>query len=687
MRLGLYQRRQLGIALLVGAVLLGAVSLSANRLTGGPPEFGELEQLGLALAAVGVVASVRLISAGWELTLVAGIIAAAFISRIPTLDHVLLEAHPFRQTQTAYLALDLSNDGFNLNAGPPTLGPPFEVPLEFPLFQMLAVIPLKLQLPADAALRLTGLACFLATALLLYGFMRHVAGVPAATAALIVFAFSPFAFLWSRTSMIEYLATAGGVGFAWMTILWREERRPSLAVLALGAGAVGMLVKPTTGIFWILPALAWRTTAARSAAEWRRSLFSPTLAAIVAIPVLLALLWTRHADAVKEAHEATEILTSQSLQTWNFGTLDQREILSNWGTIWNRFGDWVIGPALVLLPVSAFVAWRSRQRLFWLAMALLVVLPPAVFFNLYVVHDYYLAAITPAAAALVGLGAGSIWRGLRSTRARAIALSFAALLAYWTLDATASYWKIAYNGTWVGRPALVAKPLKRSTSADELALVASAGGWSPEYLYYARRRGLGFGPGPPNESLMRQLREQRDLYPVLLNADPTVNPVTETLFSPWAWIGVVGPRLYSLGQSPAEIPGSAVSATNDPEALVASRREGQVLSDQPVAIRCNGTLPVQLPAGRSGTWLSLEADPDTLVKVDRFSPITARRVIAIAPRKGNRLGINCSGSREITITEAIDAPPPVRCAPPRPLRWPGCSAESRSAASRQVETG
>ena len=58
--------------------------------------------------------------------------------------------------------------------------------------------------------------------------------------------------------MIEYLATAGAVGFAFGVVLWRERRHPSLFVAALAAGLIGMLVKPTTAVFWILPALAYR---------------------------------------------------------------------------------------------------------------------------------------------------------------------------------------------------------------------------------------------------------------------------------------------------------------------------------------------------------------------------------------------------------------------------------------------
>jgi hypothetical protein len=667
--------RRLGFGVVAAAVALGVVTLSTNLFTSGSSSYGTLQELALAASALGVVASVRLITASWELTLVAGILAATIISRLPTLDHPLLEAHPFRQAQTAYAALQFSQDGIDFfYPGPPTLGPPFQVPLEFPLFQALAVIPLKLQLPADAALRLTGLGCFAATALLLYGFMRHVAGVPAAFAALIAFVVSPFGILWSRTSMIEYMAAAGSVGFAWMTIRWREERRPSQAALALLAGSVAMLVKPTTGIFWVLPALAWRTRDARGGREWRRSLLSPGLAAIVGVPLVLALIWTRHADAVKEAHEATRMLTSASLENWNFGTLDEREVLSNWGTIWNRFADWIVGPALALLPVSAWVAWRSGQRLFWLAIALAVVLPPTVFFNLYVVHDYYLAAVTPAAAALVGLGAGAIWEALSGGRAKALAVACAAVLVYWMLDATASYWKVAYSPI-PDRTIAVAEPLQRATRPNELALVASAGGWSPQYLYYARRRGLTFGPGPvPLTDSLSSIEKQ---YHVLLNTDPYANPVSTALFEPWPWIGVIGPDLYSMGDSPEDIPGSAVSETGDPAVLAGARQSGRVLSGEPQEIRCNGTLPTEVPAGQNGTWLAVQADPDARVTIDGFAALPARGVVAVVPRKQGQLGVNCIGPPQVTIAEVIDAPPPVRCAAPRPIRWPGCASQPR----------
>ena len=180
----------------------------------------------------------------------------------PTLSAPLLEAHPFRQTQTAWTAREFHEGGFDLlHPKLPVFGEPFEAPFEFPLYQALAALPMELGLAEDTALRLTSLVCFVLTALLIWGLVRYVAGPVSGVAALVAFVFTPLALLWSRTSMIEYLATAGAVGFAFALVLWRDRRRPVFVALALAAGLVGMLVKPTTAVFWILPALLYRPRA------------------------------------------------------------------------------------------------------------------------------------------------------------------------------------------------------------------------------------------------------------------------------------------------------------------------------------------------------------------------------------------------------------------------------------------
>ena len=77
----------------------------------------------------------------------------------------------------------------------------------------------------DVAMRTTALACFLLSSILLWGLVRHVGGRAAALAALAVYLFSPFSLLWSRASLIEYLAGAGADAVS----QWRFQPRPGIA--------------------------------------------------------------------------------------------------------------------------------------------------------------------------------------------------------------------------------------------------------------------------------------------------------------------------------------------------------------------------------------------------------------------------------------------------------------------------
>ena len=308
-------------------------------------------------------------------------VLAVFVAYVaPTLDRPLLEKHAWRQTQTAFTARVFHERGIDLlHPALPVFGEPFQVPFEFPLFQAAASVVMDAGVEEDMAMRVTGLACFLLTALLLFGLVRHVAGPISALAAVMAFVMTPFSLVWARSSMIEYLATAGAVGFAWATIVWREKPRRLSGVLALVAGLVGMLVKPTTAVLWILPALLYRpeqTSESRTRLPRRA-----WTAALVVVPLAAAYLWTRHADEIKAASPPTAFLTSSRLQEWNFGTLDQRLDPDAWLVVLKRLPS-VVGLLGVFLVVAAFATWRSPQRRFWLGMWVTAIGPFLVFTNL-----------------------------------------------------------------------------------------------------------------------------------------------------------------------------------------------------------------------------------------------------------------------------------------------------------------
>jgi hypothetical protein len=589
-----------------------------------------------------------------EAAAVAAVLGALVVYVAPTLGAPLLEKHAFRQTQTAWTAREFDERGIDLlHPKLPVLGEPFEVPFEFPLYQALATVPMKLGVGEDASLRLTSLACFLLTALLLYGLVRYVAGPVSAVATVVAFAFTPLALLWSRTSMIEYLATAGAVGLAWGVILWRDERRKVFFALALVAGLVGMLVKPTTAFFWILPALLYRPRArSGEAATDGRRLDLWTVAA-VSIPVAAAALWTRHADAIKAASPTTEWLTGRNLARWNFGWTRQRLDLDMWWAILERVGPNVVSLYGILLVPACIAAWRSPQRRFWLGVAGCALLPPLVFMNLYVHHDYYLVGVSPALAALAGLGAGWVWSVVRPRWLVAAIPLVAVALAWGTLELGRGYWLRIHGGYDDPQVMPLASEISRHTSADDLVAVVGFD-WSPSLLYYAHRRG--HMVTAHTQDVAFDLIE-RDGYRHVLLVDAAHDDLG--FMSRWGWVGSLGPHLYGLGGSAAELPAASLVST-DPDAGVSARLEAaDPLPGAPEAIRCGGA--TRVPAGANGTWIRfVQPAREARVFVGDLAPVPARETIFVSTALAERgtFVVRCSGAASLQLDGVFDAPPP-----------------------------
>lgn len=400
-------------------------------------------------------------------------IVGSIIVRLPTLAQPLTEAHWFRQTQTAYTAVLFARDGIDLlNPKLPVLGPPWEVPFEFPLFQAIASVPITMGVPAEIALRGTTLIAFALTGALLWLILARHAGSRAAVFGLGAFLFSPLAMLWSRASLIEFIPTAGALAFVWGVLEWRRSGRSSWWFLALFGAAIAVLVKPTTAAFYLAPAVFVLPVRSKAIAS----------VLLIAVPSILGLAWTIHADAIKAASPFTANLTSSALSGWNFGSLAQRLDAGEWATILSRVG-FILG-GIVLVPVGLAARGRPAVLTLWFAAA--AVAPILVFFNLYLVHDYYLTAVAPAFAALFGIGVAAA--RAPSVR-RAAVLAYAALLVW-----KAPYWSVAYDpGADPGLLRAQARQLATATTPDELIAIRGRD-WDPGLLFLASRRGLMLAP-------------------------------------------------------------------------------------------------------------------------------------------------------------------------------------------------
>lgn len=399
-------------------------------------------------------------------------------------NNSLLDDNGFRQTQTAISTYYMVGRPPTLAYETPVLGPPWSLPFEFPLYQWLvAGLVTLLGTPLEQTGRFVSVAFFLLSLLPANALLRRLRlarehRVMVLSLALV----SPFYLFWSRTFLMESTALCFGLSYLAFAVAYREcpGLKPALGVLVIGTLAA--LIKITTfatcflGVVLILTHTAFHRKVGRRL--WVQGLLH-------AVPVVLALVWTRYADGVKAQNQFGQFLTAHALHAWNFGTLEQRLNPENWAAIGRRLGLMV--GHLGMVGVSLAGLFLAGRR--WLEAGLCVLLAfsgPLIFLNLHVVHEYYpyangiylIAAVGIALAALMERG-GVYRRGAAYLLVVLLAVSALRYLQYF-------YPKQSLNRL---QEVDVARTVRRVTRPTEVLLIVGCD-WSPEIPYYSGRRAL-----------------------------------------------------------------------------------------------------------------------------------------------------------------------------------------------------
>jgi hypothetical protein len=436
------------------------------------------------------------------------LLALSAAARARNLASPLVEEHAFRQTQTAITVWTFVREGIApLRYQTPVFGPPWRLPFELPLFQMAAAALVAAGVPSiDVACRLANLLFFYLSALLLYGLCRmHLRPRAASACILMAYVWLPYTILWSRTSMIDYCSVSLALGHALFLLRWLAGtgRRHALA-LAVGLGCLAMLVKATTvlTVAVLVGAAALRAVRADlgAAGGGRARAAGPPGGKALWVGLLLACLlplavgwgWETYAQRVRLASPTTRWFGPQNLLPWFFGTWEQRADPRAWSLLAARLGALAPGACVPLACLGAWCALRRRREglPFLLAMVSGAVLAVATFFNLYLDHSYYWMAVSPAAAIAVGLGFHFLcFETLSAPAGRAALAGLALAYLHWTAQpALARSFAVAYATEPV---CALGERIRAVTPADEHVVVRDhPHGWSPEILYYARRKGL-----------------------------------------------------------------------------------------------------------------------------------------------------------------------------------------------------
>lgn len=407
-------------------------------------------------------------------------------------NHSLLDHFGGRQAQTAISVQALLDGSPWLAYETPVLGPPWSIPFEFPLYQWLVALAVKLSgASIESAGRAVAVAFFYLSLFPANAILRRL-GLAAAERRILLSLLlaSPLYLFYSRTVMIESLALF--LGLAYLAAVSDYVGAARWLPLAVGAvtGALGASVKITTFLAFGLAGAAWllidlrrqRVRGDRPADIARRAVLAAVAFGLV--PFVCLSLWTRFADAQKRLNPlAAHFLTSDSLNAWTFGPLSLRLTSVFWldtlsRTFMDAIGGWPIALAALIL-----LRWLPRRhRRGFAACVALYLVSTLVFANLHVVHAYYpygnaLFLVASIGWVVIGLRAN----GRHSLAAALFVITLAAGEAVYFVE----YFPLATNDTRLH----LAEELQRLSRPDEALLIYGAY-WFADIPFYSHRRAL-----------------------------------------------------------------------------------------------------------------------------------------------------------------------------------------------------
>jgi hypothetical protein len=266
------------------------------------------------------------------------------------------------------------------------------------------------------------------------------------------------------------------------------------------------------------------------------------------------------------------------------------------------------------------------------------------------VHDYYVTAVAPAVAALIGLGVTVVVARIRRRRTRLGAvLASLVLLSVWFV-AGHRYWDAVEGGKeWETTILELVDEVERTTEPSDLVAVHGLA-WNPALFYYARRQG--HMVVADNEPFAYDLIHDGP-YEHFVVFEPDE---TDLMFlDRWSWIGALGEHMYAIGDGPAEISDASFVST-ERGAAVEAHLSAAVSIGSPATIDCGN--PVRVPAGTEGTWIELsDPPPNARVAVATLASLPARQLIFVAPElaDGGHVAITCGPLDRLSIANVWGA--------------------------------
>jgi len=444
-------------------------------------------------------------------------------------------SHRSQQVQNAigadYMASNPGSPGLLYET--PSLGAPWAVPTEFPLYQAAVAATARLTgweiAPSGRAISLASFLLSLPALFLILGRLGLVWHRRLVVLAVVVL--TPVYVFYSRAVLVEGTAFALAAWFLAASIRFTD--RPSLgwglAASLLGAG--GASVKFTTFAVVLIPAafIAFTSLAKPNAADRTTSRSLLLKISRIAIPVLLAMaaagFWILYSATIRRLHPSADSLIPDQLATSSFGTLGQRFS----SEFWLRIGEHTLSTTLpffgvALLGILAFTGdgrWRRTIG----ACVLCFIAGPLVFANRYFTEDYFFYAGAGFLATALGLGLAQVLDERRIHMAARWSIVIAALVGQWL-----GYASIYHPLLMRGEPdyQILSRMVEQATDGGEVTVIIGDS-WDLSIPYYAHRRAIIMRPGSERDAagLTNALDQLKPAGPVLLIVSEDLRPLDD----------------------------------------------------------------------------------------------------------------------------------------------------------------
>jgi hypothetical protein len=312
-----------------------------------------------------------------------------------------------------------------------------------------------------------------------------------------MFLAAPLYIFWGRSFMIETTALFFAMSYSGLVVRFLQCGRVISFLGAAMTGCLAVLTKATTlpafsvvatiGFLWLT--LRWRATGMLRTKALKVGLG----AAILILPYPVGFGWVAYRDMLIKNNPVGQMLTSEALTAWNYGSPQMRLSEVLWvDTLLQRILPDTLGyvaAALFFLMLCTQIfpffnlKLSSRSVYFVAASAIAFFIPLVIFTNLHVVHNYYQVANSVFLILMVAF----IVYDLRERNHEPWALTVVIIVV---ASQISTFYKDYYRGT-VSPPqsdhyeiAILAKALTPENSA----LYVFGVDWNSLVPYYAERR-------------------------------------------------------------------------------------------------------------------------------------------------------------------------------------------------------